>query len=349
MDWLFEKEYKDGLAKAIQPHQEEINRLTESKNPADREQLFGYMAYISDYAKVQKDNAVAQAGYAMAQGFAQGQAGPAPEPLSYPVVEDYLYGGSKNESAVNAGVFAALKDKITYDIIAENIKYYEQSQPGFLGSIVEGATFIDWWSGTAKKDFAKKLDVYLNSLPPEDMELIEETGGGLELTKQGIIANFDRIKPEQFQKLRYEMDADYRSQKDAELQAMEAGAFAMATGGIATSETRATIGEAGMEAVLPLQGRYARDSASLIGQGLLQPLVEWASNNLSADLYQASSTPSSMPPIVIADNRRSNNTTIAGGGGGGGVRPEFNSGPTVMGFEEVFANMIALYQKGAKV
>jgi len=123
----------------------------------------------------------------------------------------------------------------------------------------------------------------------------------------------------------------------------------MATGGIATSETRATIGEAGMEAVLPLQGRYARDSASLIGQGLLQPLVEWASNNLSADLYQASSTPSSMPPIVIADNRRSNNTTIAGGGGGGGVRPEFNSGPTVMGFEEVFANMIALYQKGAKV
>ena len=102
------------------------------------------------------------------------------------------------------------------------------------------------------------------------------------------------------------------------------------------------------EAILPLQGTYAHDSASLIGQGLLQPLVQWASSKMSGQLHSATmsrTSGSSSPPVMISNDNRS----YSSGGGGKGAYPSVNSGPSIAGYEELFAKMTGVYAKGARV
>ncbi len=305
--------------------------------------------------------------------------------LPLPVLSDYvqnagnraitakfakLTGPSMKEQALMMANRQAMAETLNDEIIEENAEYFLKNMPNLqvpvplYGNI--GYADIEHVYTNALEKKMKGLSDAEREILPEGIDTVisrsfmsgdmkgEKTLKEALIEKLQATQNVDleeklkELRPDLYVGIEEERKrnaAATERRRERTMERYEEQEFA--TGGIATSETRAIIGEAGMEAVLPLQGRYARDSASLIGQGLLQPLVEWASNNLSADLYQASSSPSSMPPIVIADNRRSSNTTVAGGGGGG--RPEFNSGPTVMGFEEVFANMIALYQKGAKV
>ena len=335
-EWLLNAQYEQGLTEASRNSKFALNEYMVSNNPKDREKALAVMGYIHDYASAKRDGAKAGYGkYQIADTIEEKQSLYSKGIYPLPSLSEYIgktLGSDitdKGKASVNRINYSNFVTESAKELLADNV---ETLLP--LAPTVTEEFFSAGFAGG-------KLNEKLIELVKQKVEDIEENN------PEKIIYTKEKLQ-EDILRIVQRTDSTELTQIDKAL-SVPTTDTKFATGGIVTAETKATIGEAGAEAVLPLQGRYARDSASLIGQGLLMPLIEWGKNNIGMDLYNASANTTPSPIVVMADNKKISTTNVTGGRGGGGSRPEFNSGPTVVGFEQLFANMIAHYAKGAKV
>ena len=346
------------------------------KNPEDKdakEGLLAFSQYGKDYYSAMSKAVDIDAGWGSivgAQGLFHGDSAEAWAKLPNP--GDYMIDKVNETGNVGPGkmVSAASKketesrahDALYTALLGEDISAYMGSIKGVGQTIIDratGAVTLGMISGgqteEASEIFKENLSELIGGflgLPEEQRPPINMTTFRDDLTQRfehetkASLMNTFRNHPT-VQAERDENQKKLNKTREAAPNDRRSGAN---KGGVVPSGIKGDIpiNVHAAEAILPLQGTYAHDSASLIGQGLLQPLVQWASSKMSGQLHSATmsrTSGSSSPPVMISNDNRS----YSSGGGGKGAYPSVNSGPSIAGYEELFAKMTGVYAKGARV